>query len=113
MFSGKVSRLSLVPDATLRLEHFMRMQTTLTQLVDRHVRSGVHDKAEFLRILVDCEQVHIVTFQENYAAMKADGNYRKAKIQLVAWKSIPLESRQFLWKRMLRGKVANAADFKP
>jgi hypothetical protein len=89
------------------------MQTTLTQLVDRHRKAGVRDKAEFLEVLLDCEQVHIVTFQENYAAMKADGNYRRAGIALLSWKSIPLESRHYLWKKMLQGRVANAAEFRP
>jgi hypothetical protein len=57
--------------------------------------------------------VHIVTFSENYAAMRADGNYRKAGIKLLAWRSIPTERRQVLWLKMLRGKVANAKDFSP
>ena len=113
MFSGKVSLLALNPDETLRLEHFKRMQTTLTKLVDRHVLKGAYDKNEFIRAVLDCEQVHIVTLQENYAAMKADGNYQKAGISLVAWSSIPSEQKVFLWRKMLRGKVANADKFKP
>ncbi len=43
MFTGKVSHLALEPGATLRLEHFKRMQTTLTKLVEKHVNHNIHD----------------------------------------------------------------------
>ena len=113
MFTGNVSRQALVPDATLRLEHFKRMQTTLTKLVGKHLQAGIRNTDEFIRVVVECEQVHIVTVQENYAAMRADGNYQEAQISLVPWQSITTEMQNHLWKRMLRGRVANAGHFKP
>jgi len=97
---------------TLRLEHFKRIQTTLTQLVAEHLRSG-EDSAEFIRVLLDCEQVHIVTFDENYQAMKAKGDYTEAGIRLIDWDKVPKIRREHLWNKMLRGRVANASDFKP
>jgi len=80
-FTGKVS-LSTVKDknASLRLEHFKRIQTTLTQLVNRHLQTGTRNNTEFIKTILECEQVHIVTISENYAAMKAKGDYLLAGI---------------------------------
>jgi hypothetical protein len=112
-FSGKVSSSASKNEAgTLRLEHFKRIQTTLTQLVAKHLRSG-EDSAEFIRVLLDCEQVHIVTFDENYQVLKAKGDYTKAGIHLLDWDKIPKIRREHLWNKMLKGKVANASEFKP
>jgi hypothetical protein len=114
LFSGKVSQEAISDtDAVLRLEHHARIQTTLTQLVAAHLKRKRPSANEFVRAVVECENVHIVTFAENYTAMSNDGNYRRAGIKLVAWRSIPVERRQVLWAKMLRGKVANAAQFKP
>ena len=112
-FSGKVSLEALKQNAVLRLEHFKRLQTTLTKLVAEHLRSGIKDPNEFVCVVIDYERVHIVTHQKNYEARKADGNYRKAGISLVAWKSLDTEMQLFLWKKVLKGKVANARDFEP
>lgn len=112
LFTGKVSRTAVdTPDAVLRLEHYLRIQTALTQFVERHKALAKPKPAEFLKLLIAYEQVHIVTFSENYAAMTAGGDYKLAGIKLVAWRSIPRERRSELWKQMLRGKVANANDF--
>jgi hypothetical protein len=114
LFSGKVSQTAISDlDAVLRLEHHARIQTTLTNLVTAHLKRKRPSAHEFVRKVVECENVHIVTFAENYAAMSNNGNYRRAGIKLVAWRSIPIERRQALWQKMLRGKVANAAEFKP
>ena len=111
-FTGKVSRAAASdPSATLRLEHYMRIQTKLTSLVEAHRKLKKPNPRGFIRVLLDCEQVHIVTLQENYDAMRAGGDYRKAGIKLIAWRSIPLEQRQVLWTKMLRGKVANADQY--
>lgn len=113
-FSGKVSRAAVAdPEAVLGLEHHARLQSTLTSLVAAQRESGQANKAAFVRTLLECENVHIVTFSENYQAMKADGNYRQAGIKLMAWRSIPEEPRATLWARMLKGKVANAEQFRP
>ena len=113
-FTGKVSQ-SAVTDksASLRLEHFKRMQTTLTQLVAKHLQTGTLNPTEFIKTILECEQVHIVTISENYAAMKAKGDYLLAGISLVDWKDIPKERQQFLWKKVLSGKVSNAVKFLP
>ena len=111
VFSGKVSRRALEPDAVRRLEHFKRLQTTLTKLVADHVSRGVSDPREFIRVVTECEQVHIVTFQENYDAMKADGDYDRAGISLIDWKDISPVIRRELFTKVLRGRVSNAEDF--
>ncbi len=113
-FSGKVSRAAISDTkATLRLEHHARIQTTLTHLVEAHLKRKRPSPQEFVRVVLECENVHIVTFAENYAAMRHDGNYRRAGIELVAWRSIPQRRREVLWAQMLRGKVANASAFSP
>lgn len=111
-FTGKVSREAAFDEkAELRLEHFKRMQTTLTQLVARHLKSRDHNATEFIDTVLDCEQVHIVTKKENYLAMSAKGDYTLAGIELLDWLAVPLSRRQTLWKKVLRGRVSNAADF--
>jgi hypothetical protein len=113
-FSGKVSRAAAEREgATLRLEHYKRMQTTLTSLVTRHKPRKKPNPEEFVRALLECERVHIVTFEENYAAMRAGGNYRKAKIELLRWRDLPPARQASLWKTMLRGRVANAKAYAP
>ena len=111
-FSGKVSRTAASdPTAILRLEHHGRIQTRLTALVDAHRKLKRPKPTEFIKLVIDCENVHIVTVDENYAAMRAKGDYREAGIKLQSWRSIPKEKRQVLWSRMLHGKVANANEF--
>jgi hypothetical protein len=113
-FTGKVSRAAATDEgAILRLEHFMRMQTTLTQLVARHLKTGTRSAAEFIRIVLEYEQVHVVTVAENYAAMKAKGDYVVAGISLVDWRDLPAERQRVLWRKVLNGRVSNAADFAP
>ena len=78
-FSGKVSEgAARSKSAPLRLEHYKRIQMTLTNLVDRHLKNKKSDAREFIRVVAACECVHIVTLDENYSAMRAKGNYRKA-----------------------------------
>jgi len=112
-FTGKVSRAALNPKAELRLEHYRRIQTGLTQLVERHRKLKRPNAAEFIRFLRAAERVHIVTFHENYEAMKAKGKYKTAGIELVPWSSLTAPQRERLWKSMLRGRVANAQDYRP
>ena len=112
-FTGQVSQSAATTEESgLRLEHYKRIQTTLTELVDRHRRERVSDSAEFVRTLVDFESVHIVTIEENYAAMRAKGDYEEAGIVLVPWGRIPSDRRATLWRTMLRGKVANANAYR-
>jgi hypothetical protein len=113
-FSGKVSeKAAKNARAVLRLEHHSRIQTTLTQLVAAHLRRRRPRPAEFIRTLLKCENVHIVTFSENYDALKSAGSYRRAGIKLVAWNRLPEARRRALWTKMLKGRVANAAMFAP
>jgi hypothetical protein len=72
----------------------------------------VPNPEEFLRTLLDYEAVHIVTIEENYAAMRAKGDYGEAGIVLVPWHEVPSDRRRELWMTMLRGKVANAEQFR-
>jgi hypothetical protein len=111
-FSGHVSRAAIAdPHSTLRLEHHARIQTKLTQLVAAHLELKRPNPRAFVHLILSGETVHIVTFRENYDAMRSNGDYRKAGIRLVAWRAIPKVAREVLWRKMLRGKVANAADF--
>ena len=113
-FSGLVSKAAIAEEGvTWRLEHFKRIQTTLTKLIERHLGAGADDAAEFIRTIVECEQVHLVSFHENYAAMVARGDYSAAGIDLVEWAEVPLELRRHLWAKILRGRVANASAFAP
>jgi hypothetical protein len=111
LFTGKVSKEALKDGAILRLEHFKRMQTTLTQLVAKHLKLELNDPKEFVRVVLDCEQVHLVTFKENYAALKNKSDYVLAGIDLIDWREISPEKQTFLWWRVLRGNVANADTF--
>jgi hypothetical protein len=111
-FTGKVSSAAVSdPSAVLRLEHYARIQTTLTALVSRHLAQKRGRPSEFVNTVIRTECVHIVTFQENYAAMRHGGNYRRAGIKLVSWNRIPRAKRVRLWRRMLKGRVANAEDY--
>ena len=112
-FSGLVSPRALEPGALLRFEHFNRLQTVLTKLVARHLCEGISDPGEFIRVVTECEQVHIVTFRENYEAAMANGDYHKADIALVAWQDIAPETQRVLWSKKLRGQVCNAEEFHP
>jgi hypothetical protein len=112
-FTGKVSKEAVKDNAVLRLEHFKRMQTTLTQLVSKHLHSDLNDPDEFVRVVLDCEQVHIVTLKENYEALKQNGDYTLAGIDLVDWYEISGEKQTFLWRKVLKGKVSNAEAFLP
>lgn len=110
-FSGFVSVAAALGTEDLRLEHFERIQTTLTGLITRHLAEEIRDPSDFIRTLVNCERVHVVTVRENYAALACKGDYEQAGIELVSWNEVPIDRRAELWKKMLRGKVANAADF--
>jgi hypothetical protein len=111
-FTGSVLAKAVIANGgDLRLEHYKRIQTTLTALVTRH-RTQI-DVDEFVRILIEYERVHIVTTKENYDAMRARGDYDEAGIVLVPWATIPLERRTELWRKMLRGRVANADAYAP
>lgn len=113
-FTGKVSQAAAFSeDAPLRPDHYKRIQTTLTGLVERHRKSERAESEEFVRTVLKCERVHIVTFKENYAAMREKGDYRKAGIVLLPWQAISLERKTDLWRKMLRGKVSNADAYAP
>ena len=112
-FSGKVSETAAKEiDGPLMLEHFKRIQTALTALVEHHRSARLNDPDSFIKTLIEFEHVHIVTRNENYDAMRAKGNYRDAGIVLIPWKKLPERRRTELWQKMLRGKVANADAFK-
>lgn len=113
MFTGRVSERAAMFEEELRLEHFLRIQTTLTQLVERHLTEDYRDAREFISTIKRCEQVHIVTRSENYAAMRAKGSYQEADINLVDWSTLDYDRQLKLWTRMLRGKVANHREYQP
>jgi len=111
-FTGQVSRSAIYSaSADLRLEHYKRIQTTLTEMVERHRQEQRNDPEEFVRTIFDFEHVHIVTVKENYDAMRAGGDYKAAGIELISWQQISEERRSELWLKMLRGRVSNAKLF--
>lgn len=112
-FTGYASRAAIQEDGPLMLEHFRRIQTALSSLVERHRTQRLVDAEEFVNLVLAYEQVHIVTRAENYAAMRAKGDYERAGITLVAWREIPPSRQRDLWRIMLRGRVANASAYAP
>lgn len=112
-FTGKVSKASLLVGADLRLEHHLRIQTTLTQLIERHYTEGICDENEFISTVMRCEEVHIVTAQENYAAMRARGDYESAGIELIDWELLDGTSQLRLWNKILRYRVCNYLEYEP
>ncbi|MEW9585373.1 hypothetical protein [Paraburkholderia sp. DGU8] len=51
-FRGRVSTVAIANDGTgLRLEHYKRIQTTLTELVERHRRKRINDADESVSTL--------------------------------------------------------------
>ena len=112
-FTGQVSRAAIAGQDPLMLEHFLRIQTNLSSLVERHRAADTPNPEEFVQLVVECEQVHIVTRSENYAAMRAKGDYVVAGIELVDWSAVPPDRRATLWRTMLRGRVANSISFHP
>lgn len=112
-FSGKISVAAASGKEELRLEHYERIQTRLTKLIELHARKKLHRPEEFIRKLVAWECVHIVTRAENYAAMRHDSDYMAASIKLIPWTRLPPGKRQEIWKKVLKGRVCNAAEFKP
>ncbi|TCK32785.1 hypothetical protein B0G84_8667 [Paraburkholderia sp. BL8N3] len=110
-FTGKVSRAAAAdPEAKLVLEHFHRLQHKLTLLVADHIKNGP-DAAAFIEAVRHMEQVHIVTFEENYAAHRAKGCYDTASIELLDWLDLPEDVRRTLYRRKLHGAVSNAKQF--
>jgi hypothetical protein len=114
MFTGLVSSQAAEQTGEpLVLEHFKRIQTNLSQLVERHRKEGRRSPEEFIALVRDNEQVHIVTRSENYSAMRAKGDYALAGIKLLPWSELNQTTQAALWQSMLRGRVANAAEYKP
>lgn len=112
-FTGMVSRKAIENDSEvgLVLEHYMRIQTTLTGLIDKHMMDG-EDVDEFIREVKRMEKVNIVTKAENDLLRKKvfSGDYEKAGIEMIPWKDVPEQAKVFLRKK-IRGHVANAGDF--
>jgi len=113
VFTGNVSEMSLNQGAVLRLEHHHRIQTSLSKLVEKHKSDKANNVDEFIELIAKAESVHIVTREENYAAMRAHGDYETAGIRLLSWKDIPRPQQSDLWRTMLKGKVANARSYAP
>jgi hypothetical protein len=105
--------MSIDPEAELQLEHHRRIQTELTCLVQRHYLSRIRNPEDFINSIISLEEVHIVTSTENYAARRARGDYKQARIQLVHFDTLCIEDQRRLWRRMLKGRVVNHADFNP
>ncbi|GJH34212.1 hypothetical protein CBA19CS91_15665 [Paraburkholderia hospita] len=122
LFTGKVSKAALatldpgfIADEMSRLhrEHPDRLQAEITALIERQMANGDYDADAFADRVMALERVNITTRGENYAAMRAGGDYQQAQIELVDWSDISADSQQTLWRKMLAGHVANAAEFAP
>lgn len=112
-FSGFVSKSAINngSETGLVLEHFLRIQTTLTSLIEKHMNEG-EDVFEFIREIKRLEKVNIVTRKENnlLRTKNISGSYEKADVVLVPWENVPESSKIFLRKK-LRGKVVNADKY--
>ncbi|MEQ1694332.1 MAG: hypothetical protein ABL901_00690 [Hyphomicrobiaceae bacterium] len=113
LFTGMVSVSAISAGSRTVLEHHARIQTNLTKFVEVQLKKEGANPTDFIRLLLECERVHIVTFEENYKAMQHNGDYKSAGIQLMPWLDIPRERQVKLWNSKLRGKVMNANDFAP
>lgn len=113
VFTGEVSRNAINNGTAtgLVLEHYQRMQKQLTALIKKHMTKG-NNEAEFIRKVKRLERVRIVTKEENNLLKRKefDGDYKKAGIELVKWRDVPDESRQFL-RRKIRNEVSNFDEF--
>ncbi len=54
MFTGNVSENAIIIGEDLRLEHFLRIQTTLTKLIKKHIENDIHDSNEFIDTIHRC-----------------------------------------------------------
>lgn len=112
-FSGFVSKGAINHGIStgLVLEHYLRIQTELTSLIQKHIDNG-ENKTEFVSEVNRLEQVHIVTKGEDIILRRKEisGDYSKAGITLVHWGDIPSGSRVFL-RRKLVGKISNIDEF--
>lgn len=113
MFSGYVSQKAIDNGSKvgLVLEHYLRLQTNLTALIQKHVESG-ENKSEFIAEVKRLERVHIVTREENTVLRRNEnsGDYGKVGVELVYWDRVPSKSKDFLKKKLI-GNVANASQF--
>ena len=113
-FTGKVSIEAInAPDEKLVLEHFNRMQSSLSSLVATQLKSCTRDVRAFIDLIHQCEQVHIVTDRQNHDARRAKGDYASAGIVLADWKDIGIDTQRLLYAKKLKGAVSNAAAYAP
>jgi hypothetical protein len=112
-FTGKVSKEAIISKDKLHLEHFRRIQTNLTKLIEKHQRNKIVDPDEFINFIIKYEEVHIVTADQNPLLMKHNGDYKKAGVILVNWNKIDPDTKTLIWKKYLKGKVSNAEDYAP
>jgi hypothetical protein len=112
MFTGNVSVAAVETHETndLVLEHFERIQHRLSNLVAKHLQQG-RDPEEFVRTVIDCERVNLVTRVENARISKAKGDYAAAGVQLVRWETLTPEVQRRLRRWIRQGRVANAQHF--
>lgn len=114
MFTGMVSTSALADTSgRLVLEHYDRLSFELSRLIENHLDSDLADPGAFAALIERCERVNITTDDENHRVQQTLGDYPAAHIELVPWVSAARETRELLWKCKLRGKVANASEFRP
>lgn len=112
MFSGMVSENAVSElNSKLVLEHYNRLQSTLSELLEKHVNGSIYSAEEFIETILNCEKVHIVTDAENHSAKAAKGDYECANIKLLKWEDIDVQRKIDLWNKKLKGHVANADEF--
>ena len=118
-FSGRVSaeaiNLAAINnvEGALVLEHYLRVQASLSELLNYHVINGLNDPVAFVTFIYEHEKVHITTKAENQQIRLHGGCYADAGVELCDWVNIPEQIREILWSSKLQGHVANAADYAP
>jgi hypothetical protein len=110
-FTGKVSQEAIKnPMADLCLEHYFRIQTSLTQLLNKHIKGKIHNPEAFIQLIYDMERVHLVLEHENQKIHKCKGHYPSAGVILTDWEDIDSEVRALLYRK-IKSSVLNAKDF--
>ncbi|GAB3357942.1 MULTISPECIES: hypothetical protein [Giesbergeria] len=114
-FTGKVSEKAVLQRKNLVFEHFERLSSSLSQLLEKHKESNASEDEgfnDFVNLIKKCERVNITTNKENDEIKKAEGNYEKAGVVLIDWSDIKCQNAIRAFKKKIAGgNIANAKEF--
>jgi hypothetical protein len=114
LFTGYVSKQSLLPGQDLVHEHHRRIHKSITALVEGHLRDNLNHPGQFIAKIADLESVNITTRAENERIRHAGGDYPTAGVTLMDWNVIDDAARQMeIWTKKIKRKVSNWQFFEP